>query len=109
MNFSRFIIEHPVCQLLGYLSYTMYLFQHVAFEFYGHIIADHASSSPSSPYYNYPSSADQYNTEYAPQWFRNVNEGYQTLGVLVLVVFCYLVQKYFQDTFIAGLVTRFLL
>jgi len=109
MNFSRFIIEHPVCQFLGYCSYTMYLFQHIAFEFYGQLIYQHVNSSPGQPDYSYPTTGQEYHDRLVEQWFRTVPEGYQTLAVLVLLVFCYLVQKFFQDTLIMGLVSKYLL
>ena len=78
------------------------LFQHIAFEFYGHIIANHASAGLA-----YPSGAEEYRDLYLRQWFAaNVSPGLKTCAMLVLLVFCYLVQWLYQDVFVAWLYSR---
>jgi hypothetical protein len=77
------------------------LFQHIAFEFYGHIIANNASAGLA-----YPSGAEEYRDLYLRRWFRYVSPGFKTCAMLVLLVFCYLVQWLYQDVFIAWLYSR---
>jgi len=130
-NITRFVLENPFAQTLGYASYTLCeceyfffhddlspqlifsqslpfsfphsadLFQHVALDFYGHIIAENASNGRA-----YPQNAEEYGVLYLKQWFHTQPPGLQTCGILTLIVFCCLVQYIVQDTFVAGLYAR---
>jgi len=126
-NLSRFLLENPIAKTLGYVSYTLCellmrvhslsnpfnsqstpfrfadLFQHVALEFYGHIIAENAANGRT-----YPQSAQEYGALYLQQWYHLQPPGLQTCGILTLICFCWLVQYFFQDVFVAGIYANIL-
>ena len=55
----------------------------------------------------YPTGPAQYQAYYLPMWYAaNVSPGLKTCGVLVLLLFCYLVQWLFQDVLVAWLYSR---
>ncbi len=87
------------------------LFQNVAFEFYGHIIANlfskkHSRESNARPYI--PRNGDEY-SPYMAAWFSRQHPGSQLFAGMCLVAWSWLVQRYFQDELVARLYTRFLM
>ena len=77
------------------------MFQHVFVEFYGHIISNYHISGMA-----YPTTADEYRQWYLAQWFKYQPVGYQTGVILLLSVFCYVVQYLVQDTLVAFLYAK---
>ena len=97
-NLSRLFLESSVMNFLGYISYTMYLFQAVVLTWYAPTISRSASSH-TNVFIRSGNLGD-------PAWFLNLNAGWRILAILILSVFCWLVQKYYQDMFVMWLYTK---
>ena len=78
------------------------LLQYTYADFYLHVISDqwynHTDSMVQSEKFNYASSAE---------WFVNQSYGFKTGTLLILIVLCWPIQKYFQDGFISSLYAKY--
>jgi len=99
LNLSRWGLESRGIRFLGYISYPVYLLQRPVVEFYG-------------PYVYHSIKNKKYEISYL--YGEAGGNGYDSLPLhqrflwtLVLFGFCFLIQKYFQDTFIIYLYTKF--
>ena len=97
-NLSRKFLESSVMNFLGYISYTMYLFQAVILTWYAPTIS-RSYSSRTNVFIQSGNLGD-------PDWFLRLNPWWRILAILILSVFCWLVQKYYQDTFVMWLYTN---
>ena len=96
-NISRFIVESPLLSFLGYISYTSYVFQREILEFYYFYFKYAFESNNGNATLRFTPSV---NTR---SLFREESMGMKFLAVLIHLIFCYLIQKYVQDTFISML------
>lgn len=101
-NLTRWFLEtRRVMNWFGYISYPMFLFQKSLLNWWAPKITECINSKKfalfighNPAFGNNPSDAT---------WFTNLNFGWRILGFFLLSVFCWLVQKYFQDTYILWL------
>ena len=93
-SLSRYFFESSLIRVIGYASYPIYLFQQVLLNFYLRLIYDAAIGVPVviNPSYG------AWNTN---EWFGNLPGWWKPIGLLIVVSFGWIVQKYFQDGFIA--------
>jgi hypothetical protein len=94
-NLSRAFLESSLMNYLGYISYTMYLFQAVILTWYAPTISRSASSHTNF-FIREGNLGDA-------QWFLNLHPGWRILAICILSFFCWFVQKYYQDTFVLWL------
>eukprot|EP01039_Chlorochromonas_danica_P006730 gene6730-7440_t len=93
-NFSRLFLESDLMNFLGYASYPIYLLQDIMLEYYLSFVSRGAYSyHPSNPGRNY--------FRYAPLKYR--------IALMILFIFIgWVVQKVFQDYFVANTFTKML-
>ena len=106
----RYLNESRVMNVLGYLSYPIYLLQQVMFNFYGRILFDDLKTG------QFPVSDKTVNPLFfdagqfsGNDWFGDHPWWWKLLGLICLVIFCWPIQKYFQDTWVAKLASSFML
>ena len=95
-SLSRYFFESSLIRVIGYASYPIYLFQQVLLSFYLRLIYDAAIGVPvvTDPSYG------AWNTN---AWFGNLPGWWKPIGLLIVLSFGWIVQKYFQDGLIARL------
>ena len=96
-NLSRFFLECAPISTMGYASYAIYLFQRQAFSFYATYF-----------YFGVKEHGLNRTTGDRRKWFERLNGGYKVIAVLVLVIICWLIHRYYQDRFITHLYAKFL-
>lgn len=102
-NISRFIFESPLLKFLGYLSYPLYIFQVVFIDFYYQIFIEDIRN------HEFPVVKEELGTFANPfNWMRKEPIGIKIGGISLLIAFCYLIQKYYQDVWVASLFASFL-
>ncbi len=81
------------------------LLQYIYGDFYVRVLSDEARLGI------FPTMPQQNKHLYGAQqrWFREQPYGFKTGTLLVLIAFCYVLQKYFQDGFISWLYGKWLL
>jgi hypothetical protein len=101
-NLSRYFLESPLMENIGYCSYPVYLLQFVFFEYYTpRLYYSYFKDDPNLPWaYNYPPpygrpTGGSYKGYY---WFVNLFWGVKVICFLILIVLCWFLQKIVQDT-----------
>jgi len=97
---SRRFLESSVMNLLGYISYPMYLFQRSLLEWWAPRVA--ASIAIGSWQWELDEKINGIsNNRGDSQWFtQSLNFGWRFLAVVLLAGLCWCVQKFFQDGFV---------
>jgi len=90
----RFVAQSKIMLMIGYASYPIYLLQQVLLNYYAKWIYDTSQNNQFQIVDN--------------SWFGNHPWWWKLLGLIGLLVVCWPVQRYFQDTFVAGLFSRFI-
>jgi len=97
---SRIVMESAFVRTVGYASYPIYVLHVVIINFYFRMIFDAVLGRKVlfDPSYGVQN-----------EWFsQHLPMYYFPLAVMLVVGLCYPVQKYYQDTFIAGLWLKFI-
>ena len=89
-NVTRYCFESSMLNYLGYIAYPMYLFQRIIVNWYLPLIVNSIGSNRNE----FVRNAYKLNTE----WFTSINYGWRILVLAILSGFCWLIQKYYQDT-----------
>ena len=102
----RRVIEWGPIVAIGYCSYPLYLFQQVLLNFYGHILYDDMVNGA------FPvikgGSNPEYEVYWKTWWMADKPLLWKGISVPLLIVICYLIQKYFQDGLVIYLTNCFL-
>lgn len=100
----RLLTENRVMTAIGYASYTIYLLQNVLLNFYGRILYDDIRLGyfPVIPGGYSPDYGVYWNT----WWIGDEAWYYKPIGFSLLILVCWPIQKYFQDTFVASLAAK---
>lgn len=102
LNLSRFYFEMSIFRILGTISYPLYLYQYIFFDFYVHLIADswkhkHISKDMVTVYAN---------MNYDQFWFQYQNNGIKFVLIILYIVLCWLLQKYFYEQWMLPLIAN---
>eukprot|EP01041_Mallomonas_annulata_P005613 gene5613-11330_t len=97
---TRVFIENTFIRTIGYGSYPIYLLQQVVFNFYLRIFYDLAIGAPVT-------SDPAYGIYWENEWFGLLPGWWKPIGLVLITIVGYIVQKYFQDTFIAWLISKY--
>lgn len=100
----RYLLESAPMNFLGYISYPMYLMQQLVLNFYFRVLFDDVSCHTfpikrMDP--NYGAMTDN-------SWIGEQAGWIQLLGVFLLIVICWCIQRYFQDKWMADFSARIL-
>ena len=96
-NITRYCFETSLLNYLGYVAYPVYLFQRIVFNWYLPLIVNSIGSNRNE----FVRNGYQLNTD----WYTSINYGWRFMCVSLLTCFCWLIQKYFQDTLMLWLYT----
>ena len=99
---TRFFLESQLVRTIGYASYPIYLLQQVLLNFYLRMAYDAVLGVPVS-------SNPSYGAFWENEWFGNRRPWWKLIGLVYVVGVGYLVQYYYQDRWIAGLWSAWLM
>lgn len=94
-NITRYCFESSLLNYLGYIAYPMYLFQRITVNWYLPLIVNSIGSNRNE----FVRNAYKLNLD----WFTSINYGWRLLVLVILSGFCWLIQKYYQDTMVLWL------
>ena len=105
-NLSRWLLQTGFMNWFGYISYPMFLFQKSLLNWWAPKIAE-CFNLNKFVLFTRGNPAFGADTNEAT-WFTNLNMGYRIIGFFVLCCFCWLVQKYYQDTFVMWVFKKYM-
>lgn len=104
-SISRYIFESQPMNLLGYCSYALYVLQYPLLNDYLQIISDDIKNHE---FLVFGKKDEHILFVQRKDWFSQQNQGYQFGAIVGLIFICWLIHKYYQDTFIAYIYTNIL-
>ena len=95
---SRLLMESKLMRVIGYASYPIYVLHIVLINYYFRMIYDTITGKGKVEY------SEHYGIQ--NEWIGTLPDYYFPITLGIVIVICFAVQKYFQDTFVASLWLR---
>ena len=103
----RFITESGIMTVIGYCSFPIYLLQQVLLNFYARIIYDDLRTG-FFPIIKGGTDPAKYGIYGDDTWFGDKPWWWKLIGCICLLMFCWPIQRYYQDTLVATVSARIL-
>jgi len=93
-NFTRYLLETPVLNILGYCSFPLYLYQMPIMEYANGIYRNKMYQE---------TGIDKYSYKY---WYHDVSWEWRLLYWLIVIVFCYVIQYSINEIIVPNVLIR---
>ena len=97
-NLTRYVFESAPLNALGYIAYPVYLFQRIIMNWYLPLIVLSIQHKKNEFFLS------GYKLDL--EWFIDLNYGWRVLAIAVFFALCWLLQKFYQDTFMLWLYSK---